>query len=64
MKALIFFIHSDGPDRTGLAMLAEHYVNQLWVPTHLTPDQAREYVLDHFKRAVAADLEMLEVQLA
>jgi hypothetical protein len=34
------------------------------VPTHLTPDQAREFVLDQFKRAVTADLEMLEVRLA
>ena len=51
-----FVVSSDGPDRTGLVALAEHYVNQLWVPTHLTPDQAREFVLDQFKRAVAADL--------
>lgn len=42
MKPLIFSIHSDGPDRMGLALLAEHYVNQLRIPTHLTPDQARD----------------------
>lgn len=44
-----------GPDRTGLVALAEHYVDQLWTPTHLTPNQAREFVLDKFKRAVMGD---------
>jgi hypothetical protein len=61
MKPVIFSTHSDGPDRTGLVALAELYVDQLWIPTHLAPDQAREFVRDQFKRAVAADLEMLEV---
>ena len=57
-----FTVHSDGPDRTGLCAFAQAYVDQLWIPTHYTPDQAREFVLDQFKRAVAADLEMLEVR--
>ena len=61
MKPLIFTIYSDGPDRTGLVALGQRYTDQLWVPMHLTPDQAREFVLDQFKRAVAADLEVLEV---
>ncbi len=32
------------------------------VGTHLTQDHAREFVLDHFRRAVAADLDMLKVR--
>lgn len=64
MKPLIFTVHSEGPDRTGLVALAEHYINHLWIPTHLTPDQACEFVLDHFKRAVSGELELLEVRIA
>jgi hypothetical protein len=57
-----FTAHSEGPDRTGVRALAQAYFDQLWIPTHLTQDQAREFVLDQFKRAVLADLELLGVQ--
>jgi hypothetical protein len=49
----LFTVQSDGPDRTGLVAFAQRYVDKQWVPTQLTPDQAREFVLDQFKRAVA-----------
>ena len=51
-KPMIFTVSSDGPDRTGLVAFAQRYVDQLWIPTHLTLDQAREFVLNQFKRAV------------
>jgi hypothetical protein len=62
MRARDFTMLSNGPDRSWLMMRAEHSANQLWIPTHLTPDQAREFVLDQFKRAVVADRDMLEVR--
>lgn len=62
MKTLAFTIYSDGPNRTGLVAFAQRYVDQLWIPTHLSPDQARDFVLDQLKRAVAAEMELLEVR--
>ncbi len=59
---LLYTIHSDGPDRTGLVAMAQRYIDELWVPTHLTPDQAHEFMLDQFKRAVVGELELLEVR--
>jgi len=58
----VFTVHTEGSDRTGLRALAQGYVDQLWIPTHLTPDQAREFVLDQFKRAIAGEFELLEVR--
>ncbi len=52
MKPHGFTVHSDGPDRTGLVAMAQRYIDELWVPTHLTLDQAHEFMLDQFKRAV------------
>ncbi len=63
MNPCAFTVHSDGPDRTRLVALAQRYIDELWIPTHLSSDQARAFVLDQFQRAVAADLKLLEVRL-
>jgi hypothetical protein len=39
--------------------LCERYVNVLWLPVHLSPEQAEDYAADNFRRTVLAELEML-----
>jgi hypothetical protein len=34
--------------------LLERHANSLWIPAHLTDDEAAEFVLDHFKRRLKA----------
>ncbi len=62
MNPFAFTVHSAGPDRTRMVAFAQRYIDELWIPTHLSSDQARAFVLDQFRRAVAADLELLEVR--
>jgi hypothetical protein len=39
----------------------EETLNDLCIPSHLTPDQAAEFAMDHFKRTLLSELELLEV---
>lgn len=56
-----FTVTTEGRDSLGLRQLAENFANSQWVPEHYTPEHAAEFVLDQFKRTVAAEIELLTV---
>jgi hypothetical protein len=58
-----FRVTTEGQNQSGLREFCERYVNDLWMPDHLLPHEAKEFALDHFKRAVMAELEMLVVEV-
>jgi hypothetical protein len=55
-----FVVTTEGQDRLGLRELCERYVNDQWFAAHATDELAAEALLDQFKRAVKAELELLE----
>src|SRR5438067_2010341 len=55
-----FKVTTEGANALGLAALCERFANGRWLPAHMLPHEAAESVLDAFKRAVAAELELLE----
>lgn len=59
-----FVVTSEGISRLGLAAVCEKFANDLWVPAHLTEDQAVAFALDQFRRTLAGELEMLNVTVA
>jgi len=56
-----FTVTTEGQNRLGLRELCHQFADQ-WVAVHLPADQAAESVLREFKRAVRAELELLEVR--
>ena len=56
-----FTVATDGQNRFGLRELCQRYVNEQWHAAHMTDEQAAESLLDQFKRAVGAKLELLTV---
>jgi hypothetical protein len=52
-----------GSDPLGLAKMVEQFANDQWIADHYTPEQAVEFVLDRFKRRIAADLEQMELRV-
>jgi hypothetical protein len=48
-------------NRLRLRELCQRYIDDQWVAAHMTNEQAAESLLDQFKRAVRAELELLEV---
>lgn len=42
--------------------MCQRYVDERWVADHLKAEQAVESVLDEFKRAVQAELALLQVE--
>ena len=56
-----FNVITEARETLCLRQICEDFVNNLWVPSHYLPEQAEEFALDQFRRAVAAELEMLEV---
>jgi hypothetical protein len=52
----------EGQNRLGLRELLQLYANEQWVADHMTPEQAADAVLDMFKRAVAGELELLDLE--
>ena len=58
----VFCVSTEGQNRLGLRELCERYVNEQWYAAHMTPEQAAESLLDQFKRAVRAELEMLAIE--
>jgi hypothetical protein len=56
-----FRVSTEGQNQSGLREFCERYVNDLWMPDHLLPHEAEQFALDHFNRAVIAELEMLVV---
>lgn len=59
-----FTVTTEQPGPLGIAELMQKHANQLWVPTHLNEDQARGFLLDHFQRAIAVELAMVDVRVA
>lgn len=56
-----FSARSHGRDDLGLAELLERFAIDQWIAGHYTPEQAVAFILDRFKRRIAADLEMIEL---
>jgi hypothetical protein len=58
-----FTVTTEGENRLGLRELCQRYVDEQWVAPHMTDEQAAESLLDQFKRAVRAELELLAVKV-
>jgi hypothetical protein len=56
-----FVVMTEGSNRLGLAQLFQNWVNDLWIPAHLDDEQAAAFALDYFKRAILAELELLDI---
>lgn len=56
-----FTVSTEGQNRLNLRKLCEATIDDLWIPNHLTPEQASEFAMDYFKRTVLSELELLEV---
>jgi hypothetical protein len=54
-----FVVTTEGGNRLGLR---QDYANDLWVPAHLSGEQAALFALDCFKWAVLAEIELLDVR--
>ena len=59
---LAFQINTEGTNRLALKELCQRFVDEAWIPAHLSKEQAEEFVLDCFKRTVEGELELLEVE--
>jgi hypothetical protein len=57
-----FIVKTEGSNKLDLRKTCEEFVKDVWVPTHLTPEQAAAFVLDCFKRTVQSELKLLEVE--
>lgn len=57
-----FATTTENPGPLNLHELAELHANDLWVPAHLTEEEAAAFALDQFRRQVAAELEMIEIE--
>jgi hypothetical protein len=42
--------------------LLESHAISLWVPDHLTDEQAAAFALDHFRRQVETELQMAQIR--
>jgi hypothetical protein len=57
-----FTVTTEGQNRLGLRELCQRFADEQWVADHLTSAQAAESILREFKRAVRAELEMLDLK--
>lgn len=48
-EARQFTATNEGQSRLGLRDLCERFVNDLWIPAHLTDEQALDFAVDYFK---------------
>ena len=58
-----FRIYSKDRLHLGLAAVAQSFVDRQCTPPNMAPDKAARTALDAFKRAVLAELELLEVEV-
>lgn len=56
-----FTVTTEGENHLELRELCQRYVEEQWIAAHMTDEQAAESLLDQFKRAVRAELELLTV---
>lgn len=57
-----FTVTTEATDRLDMATLCHIHANGIWIPDHLDPQQAEEFALDHFRRTVLNDHDMLVVK--
>jgi hypothetical protein len=55
---MTFTVNTEKPGPLNIAQLLEQHANNLWVPTHLTPEQAAAFVLEHFRKQVEKELKL------
>jgi hypothetical protein len=58
-----FVVSSEGRNRLGLRQLCQDCIKDLWIPAHLDEEQAA-FALQWFRRAVLAELHLLQVSPA
>jgi hypothetical protein len=56
-----FTVTTEGRNDLDLRGLCESYANGLWIPPHLSSEQAAAFAADNFRGSVLAELEMLVV---
>jgi hypothetical protein len=54
-------VSTEGHARSKLRQFCEDFVNDLWIPAHLSPEQAAEFAMDYFKRTVLMEMKLLAV---
>jgi len=52
---------TDGVDKFALSDALQWFADDFWLPGHVTPEQASEIILEAFKRKVAGQRELLEL---
>jgi len=52
-----------GSDKWALREILQDYIDDQWTADHYTDEQRCEILLDQFKRAMAAELEMLSIEV-
>jgi hypothetical protein len=57
-------VSSEGSDKLSLCQLCHDCINDLWIPAHLDEEQAAAFALDWLRRAVLAEVGLLEVSTA
>jgi hypothetical protein len=57
-----FAASTEGENRLGMREICQDYIDEQWLAAHMTDEQAAESLLDQFKRAVRAELELLTVE--
>jgi hypothetical protein len=57
-----FIATSEGNRLPGFAEMCQRFCDEQWIADHLTDEQAAASVLDQFRRALAAELELLDVR--
>ena len=57
-----FQVTTEGGNRLNLTALCESFVNGLWIPDHLSSEQAVHFALDYFKRTVEQEIKLLTLK--
>lgn len=58
-----FQITHHGEDKLGMREILQRYADDQWFAEHYTSKQAADALLDRFKRVIAAELELIEVEV-
>jgi hypothetical protein len=62
MSSMRFEVSTQKPGSLAIHELLERHANSLWIPEHLTDEQAAAFVLDHFRRQVDSELQMAQIR--
>ena len=57
-----FVVTTQGENRLGLREVCQRFADERWTAAHMTAEQAAASVLDEFRRAVRAELELLTIE--